>query len=214
MSYNEEMNGMMGSNEEQVIRFVEKELSPEEERALLDECASSDEMRSLLKQHVMLSKRLSSTLSAVAIPIAATEKLNERLAEMRNTTTVNTTRRGVTFSAMAGALLLLIAGVTFYASQNTAQQSLQSGIAPSSIVAELPPVPAITQQDNVSSAAVAVDLSSVKPAITHHRMPFGMLEKQVVAPPNVTQNVKNDSVTVVKNKHQRLLPLGEKDIVR
>src|SRR5579883_818703 len=151
MSYNDEMNGMMGSNEEQIIRFIEKELSPEEERALLDECSSSDEMRSLLKQHVLLSKRLSSTLSAVAIPIAASEKLNERLVEMRGTTTAGTARRGITFSAMAGALLLLISGITFYVSQNTVQQP-QSGIAPLSIVAELPPVPAITQQDNISSA--------------------------------------------------------------
>jgi len=72
----------------------------------------------------------------------------------------------------------------------------------------------ITQQDNVSSEAVAIDLSSVKPAVTHHRLPFGTLQKQITAPSSVTQNVKSDSTDVTKSKHSRSLNLTEKDIVK
>ncbi|HET7152297.1 MAG TPA: hypothetical protein VFJ29_00905 [Candidatus Kapabacteria bacterium] len=210
------MSEMMGPNEERVVRFIEKEMTPAEERALLDECSSSDEMRSLLKQHVLLSKRLSSTLAAVAVPIAATEKLNERLAEMRGNTTTGARsgRRGFALSAMVGAALLFVGGVTYYVSQNSVQVPENKGGAPSSIVAQLPPVPSITQQDNVSSASVTVDLSTQKSAVTHHRLPFQAMEKKVAAPPSVAQNMKTDSVTVAKTKQQRIENLTGKDIVK
>lgn len=134
-------------NEEQIINFIERELTPEQERALMDECAASDEMRGLLKQHVSLSRNLAATLSAIAIPVAATGGLEATLASMRapqpSVTRLVTRRAGMIAAAASIAVVgFIVMSSMMPKSQTPAPQPTAPVVAPPTVVAQTPtPIP-------------------------------------------------------------------------
>ncbi len=202
---------MTGTNEERIIQFVERELTPNEERALMDECAESDDMRSLLKQHVTLSKRIATSLSSVAIPIGVTDRVAEAVNEMRGGSPVP---RGLSKTAAfsgTGAALVLIAGIMYFA----LRPSVQSKALPpaAEIVSQLPPLPVISQQAVVATTAVSFETGPEKTTIATHRLHNRGIHEPITAPKLAEKSTQNEpAAPKIQKKQPHYVPLGSGDI--
>lgn len=136
-------NDYFMNNEEQIVRFIDHELAPDQERSLLDECATNDEMRVLLKQHVSLSKHVAASLAGVAVTAATEERLAEKLAAMRATPArpaATGAGRGAIVAAVAGLTMIAFLTVAYFTAKPTVPMPAAPS-APAATVQQQPPAP-------------------------------------------------------------------------
>ena len=187
------------NSEERIIQFIEHELTPEEERGVLDECAGSDEMRGLLKQHVSLSRNMAAALSAIAVPATAEERLSQNIAGMRPGAAPAVPKvfpRGVMLSAISGLAIVAVSTVAYLTMRI-------STVAPTVISA--PPVP-----QTVSAPPAPVPVPSVAHEQRIHRRSAQHAEVTTVPAPQSAVDAKPSES---KAKHKRAIRLRETDKV-
>jgi anti-sigma factor RsiW len=198
------------NNEDRIIQFVERELSPEEERAVLDECAGSDEMRGLLKQHVSLSRNVAAALASVTVPAAAEQHLSQRIATMRPAQPAGMASRGMRIGGIT-AVIAGVATVAFMAMMYFGPQS-QTHVpvtqAPTPVAAPAP------QQTSTPALAEAPVVQHKNVSIHRHGMRHADALPSATADATSSPLASRDSAAPQRKPVKNLIPLTEKDEVR
>ncbi len=199
----------MTDTEHRIIRFVERDLSDAEQKALMEECAASGDARGLFAQHIALDKHLAASLAAMQPTPGAIRGLEERL--MTERTSVRAPR-SVPRGVLAGASILtvlLFAALAYVA-------------APTPASVPIAPVPSPGQAVPSGAAPVATSSPVVvsAPAPTHtpmHRHPRPQSDVAPIAPSAVAaKSVQSPAAqpTQVAQRQRTVIRLTEKDEVK